>query len=114
MERAHKKLQLLTLVRKAHREVPVYVLVRAWVPPLSEVGTEHRSLVDGVMLSAAAVQINPLLFAHPMSASEATLPVVTSPHMNMRLNHFVNNMLSLDKDIKEDIKNDSEIRRRVT
>ncbi|MEZ4543444.1 MAG: hypothetical protein R3C24_06040 [Cyanobacteriota/Melainabacteria group bacterium] len=53
------------------------------------------------MLSAAAVQINPLLFAHPMSAFEATLPVVTSPHMNMRLNHFVNNMLSLDKDIKK-------------
>ena len=114
--KSHKKLvQLLTLVRKTHRDVPVYVLGESMgATPCLKLASEHRDLVDGVMLSAAAVQINPLLFAHPMSAFEATLPVVTSPHMNMRLNHFVNNMLSLDKDIKEDIKNDSEIRRRVT
>lgn len=113
---SHKKLvQLLKLVRKAHPEVPVYVLGESMgATPCLKIASEHRGLVDGVMLSAAAVQINPLLFAHPMSAFEATLPVVTSPHMNMRLNHFVNNMLSLDRDIKEDIKKDAEIRRRVT
>lgn len=114
--KSHKKLvQLLTLVRKAHSDVPVYVLGESMgATPCLKVVSEHRSLVDGVILSAAAVQINPLLFVHPMSAFDATLPVVTSPHMNMRLNHFVNNLLSLDKDIKEDIKQDSEIRRRVT
>jgi len=45
---------------------------------------------------------------------EATLPVMVSPHMNMRLNHFVNALLSRDRDVKDDIKSDTEIRRRVT
>ena len=49
-----------------------------------------------------------------MSAMEATLPVMVSPHMNMRLNHFVNALLSRDRDVKDDIKSDTEIRRRVT
>lgn len=114
--RSDKRLaDLATLLRKEYPGTPICLIGESMgATPCLKMAIDNRDLVDGIILSAPAVQINPLLFVHPMSALEATVPVMLSPHMNMRLNHFVNSLLSLDKEVKEDIRNDPEIRRRVT
>ncbi len=114
--RSHKRLvELVSMVREEYPRTPICLLGESLgATPCLKMAVESRDLIDGIILSAPAVQINPILFVHPMSAMEATLPVMVSPHMNMRLNHFVNSLLSRDRDVKDDIKSDTEIRRRVT
>lgn len=115
-KKSHKKLVELTkTLHKQHPTLPIYLIGESMgATPCLQVVSEEPNLVNGIVLSAPAIQINPLLFAHPMSALEATVPVALSPHLNMRLHHFVNHLLSLDKEVKKDIKQDKEIRRSVT
>lgn len=106
--------KLVTMVKKDHPDMPIILVGESLgVTPCLRLAAEHGDLVDAMVLSGASVSVNPLMVFSPQSIA-AGLKGVFNPKFNVKMQYFMEDLVSSDPRIVEELTNDPLIRHNVT
>lgn len=107
--------KLVTLVKKDHPDLPVILVGESLgVTPCIRLAAEHGDLVDSMVLSGAAVRVNPLMIFHPKSIKAGLRGLIIDPKFNVKLEFFMEDLVSDDPRIVDELVNDPLIRKKLT
>jgi alpha-beta hydrolase superfamily lysophospholipase len=106
--------KLVTLVKKDHPNLPIILVGESLgVTPCLRLAAKHGDLVDAMVLSGASVSVNPLMIFSPQ-AIKAGLKAGFNRKFNVKLQFFLDDLVSSDPRIIEELTNDPLIRQKVT
>lgn len=107
--------KLVSLAKKDHPDMPIILVGESLgVTPCLRLAAERGDLVDAMVLSGAAVSVNPLMIFHPKSIKAGLKGVFIDPKFNVKLQFFMEDLVSSDPRIVEELTNDPLIRQKLT
>lgn len=107
--------KLVKMVKKDHPDLPIILIGESLgVTPCIRLAAEHGDLVDSMVLSGAAVRVNPLMIFHPKSIKAGLRGLIIDPMFNVKLEFFMEDLVSDDPRIVDELLNDPLIRKKLT
>jgi len=107
--------KLVTMVKKDHPDLPLILVGESLgVTPCIRLAAEHGDLVDAMVLSGAAVRVNPLMIFHPKSIKAGLRGILIDPKFNVKLEFFMEDLVSDDPRIVKELLDDPLIRKKLT
>jgi len=107
--------KLVTLVKKDHPDLPIILIGESLgATPCVRLAAEHPDLVDAMVLSGAAVRVNPLMIFHPRSIKAGLRGLIIDPKFNVKLEFFMEDLVSDDPRIVKELLDDPLIRKKLT
>lgn len=82
--------------------------------PCIELAASHPELVDGLILSAPAVRVRPMMVFHPKALFAGLRGLIIDPHFNVKLNYFMQERVSSEPRIVDEMINDPMMRTKMT
>lgn len=107
--------KLVTMVKKDHPDLPIILVGESLgATPCIRLAAEHHELVDAMVLSGAAVRVNPLMIFHPKSIKAGLRGLIIDPKFNVKLEFFMEDLVSDDPRIVKELLDDPLIRKKLT
>ncbi len=107
--------KLVKLVKKDHPDLPIILVGESLgVTPCLRLAAEHGDLVDAMVLSSAAVRVNPIMVFHPKSIRAGLKGLIIDPKFNVKLEFFMEDLVSDDPRIVQELLDDPLIRKKLT
>ncbi|MBX9694380.1 MAG: lysophospholipase, partial [Cyanobacteria bacterium] len=82
--------------------------------PCIRLAAEHGDLVDAIIISGPAVEVNPLMLFHPRSILAGLRGILIDPKFNIKLSFFVEDLVSDDPNIVKEMMDDPLIRKKLS
>ena len=114
-----KSFEDLVLLAQAMREkfpgIPLIVIGESLgATPCLHLASEHPDLVDGIVIAAPTVKVNPHMFFSPGSIAAGLQGIIIDPKFNINLNFFMKKLVSSDQRIVSDMLDDPLMRHKMT
>jgi acylglycerol lipase len=98
--------KLAEMVRKKFPGIPIIALGESLGCTFCvRLASEHRDLVDGMILSAPAVRVNPAMYASPKDIEQGLVALVKKGH-KISLKSFITNLVSLRPEVSQEMLDD--------
>ncbi|MBX9939401.1 MAG: lysophospholipase [Candidatus Obscuribacterales bacterium] len=107
--------KLAQAMRAKYPGIPLVIIGESLgATPCLHLAAEHPDLVDGIVISAPAVKVNPRMFLSPGSLAAGLQGIIINPKFNVNLNFFMKQLVSSDKRVVDDMLNDPLMRHSLT
>lgn len=107
--------KLAQAMRAKYPGIPLVIIGESLgATPCLHLAAEHPELVDGIVISAPAVKVNPRMFLSPGSLAAGLQGIIINPKFNVNLNFFMKQLVSSDKRVVDDMLNDPLMRHSLT
>jgi acylglycerol lipase len=103
------------LMREKYPGAPLYLMGESLGSSMClAVAAKHPELVDGLVLSAPAERVNPLMYKDPRIIASGLFAVFIDPKFNMGLNTFMKNLVSNDPNVVKEMMDDPLVPKKMT
>ncbi|MBX9694897.1 MAG: lysophospholipase, partial [Cyanobacteria bacterium] len=106
--------KLAELIRRKYPGVPIIALGESLGCTFClRLAGEHQELVDGMILSAPAVRVNPAMYASPKDIEEGFLSLLKINH-KVSLNQFITHLVSSRQEVSQEMMDDPLILKEIS
>ncbi len=103
------------LMRKRYPDVPLYLMGESLGSSMClAVAAKRPDLVDGLVMSAPAETVNPLMYKKPKVVAAGLFAFFIDPKFNVKLGTFINELVSNDPNIVREMLDDPLIPKKMT
>jgi len=107
--------KLAKRMKEDHPNIPLFAMGESLGTSVCiRLAAEHPDLVDALILSGAAVEINPRMVLQPKNFAAGLYALLIQPQFRMQTRAFVKNLVSNDPDIIHEMLDDPLCRKRLT
>jgi acylglycerol lipase len=107
--------QLAKRLKEEHPNIPLFAMGESLGTSVCiRLAAEHPELVDALILSGPAVEINPRMVLQPKNFAAGLYALLIQPQFRMQTKAFVKNLVSNDPDIIAEMLDDPLCRKRLT